>query len=147
MKYKLPELILECANAHDGDLKTIKNTIIKFSKLDYLNLHIKFQPFSAETLATPEYQWFKIYKTLEFKENQWGEIIKKAHKLYRGIWLDIFDDFSIQILKKNLNFIHGIKIQASTLENKKIILALSKLNLKKKKIILNISGKKKLKKK
>ena len=61
--------------------------------------------------------------------------------MFQGIWLDIFDQYGIEILKINLKYIYGIKIQASVLENKKIIFELSKLNLKNKKLILNISGK------
>jgi spore coat polysaccharide biosynthesis protein SpsF (cytidylyltransferase family) len=142
MKKNFPIVIFECANSHDGNYATLKNTINIFSNINYPNLHIKFQPFSAKTISVPSYRWFKIYKTLEFKKNEWNRIIKNGYKKYQGVWLDIFDDYSIEVLEKNLNFIYGIKIQSSVLENKKIFFKLSKLNIKNKKIILNISGKK-----
>ena len=141
MNNKYPLLILECANAHDGNYQTLIKTIKKFSKLDYPQLHIKFQLLSAKTLAIPSYSWFKVYQEIEFKPKQWREILKLSYKMFQGIWLDIFDQYGIEILKINLKYIYGIKIQASVLENKKIIFELSKLNLKNKKLILNISGK------
>ena len=141
MKEKYPDIILECANAHDGDYKTLMMTIKKFSRLNYPCLHIKFQPFTAKTISIPTYKWFKIYEKLEFEPKQWEALIKKSHKLFQGVWLDIFDEYSIEILEKNLKYVYGIKIQASVLKNKKIISKLSKINLKNKKTILNISGK------
>jgi spore coat polysaccharide biosynthesis protein SpsF (cytidylyltransferase family)/sialic acid synthase SpsE len=141
MQKKFPIIILECANAHDGNYTILKKTILKFKNLSYPKLHIKFQPFSAETIATPSYEWFKIYKLLKFTKKQWSDAIELSWKFYDGIWLDIFDEFSIKILEENLKKVFGIKIQASTLENKKIIFLLSKLDLKNIEIILNISGK------
>jgi spore coat polysaccharide biosynthesis protein SpsF (cytidylyltransferase family)/sialic acid synthase SpsE len=141
MKNEYPQIILECANAHDGNYKTLMMTIKKFSRLNYPCLHIKFQPFTAETISIPTYKWFKIYQKLEFSLKQWVTLIKKSYKLFQGVWLDIFDEYSVEILEKNLRYVYGIKIQASVLKNKKIISKLSKINLKNKKIILNISGK------
>lgn len=140
MNKKKPIIILECANSHDGNYKILNHTIQKFCRLDYEKIHIKFQPFSANTIAVPNYDWFSVYKELELTKLQWKMIINKANQLYKGVWLDIFDEFSIEILKKNINKIYGIKIQSSTLENEKIIYLLNKINFKKK-IILNISGK------
>jgi spore coat polysaccharide biosynthesis protein SpsF (cytidylyltransferase family) len=136
-----PILILECANAHDGKFNILKRTINSFSKIIYSKLHIKFQPFSANTISTHEYKWHKIYKKLEFKSKNWDQLIKLASKKYSGVWLDIFDDFGVEILERNFKLIYGIKMQSSTLENKKVIEKLSKLKMSKKHLILNISGK------
>lgn len=141
MKRKIPVIILECANSHDGNYRILTKTIEKFSKFDYEGIHIKFQPISANTLSTPDYNWFNVYKKLEFNHVQWKKMINKAYNLYKGVWIDIFDEFGIKILKENIKKLHGIKIQASTLENKKVIYQLKKIDLKKK-IILNVSGKK-----
>jgi spore coat polysaccharide biosynthesis protein SpsF (cytidylyltransferase family) len=141
MTNQFPILILECANSHDGKLNILRKTINSFSKIIYPKLHIKFQPFSAETISTKNYKWHKIYKKLEFKLNNWSQLIKLANKKYSGVWLDIFDDFGLNVLKQNFKYIYGIKIQSSTLENIKIIEELSKLKIGKKNIILNVSGK------
>ena len=45
MKYKLPELILECANAHDGDLKTSRK---HFEIIDWLQS--SFESYTAAAL-------------------------------------------------------------------------------------------------
>ena len=141
MKRKIPVIILECANSHDGNYKVLTDTVNFFSKISYKNLAIKFQPFSASTLATKDYKWFKTYQILEFKETQWRKILELSKKKYKYVLIDIFDEYSLKILRQNLKFIDGIKLQSSILENKKILFYLQNLKIENKKLILNISGK------
>ena len=69
----------------------------------------------------------------------WKRIIKKSSSI-GDVWLDLFDIYSVSILKKNLNYVHGIKLQASVLSNNEVYEGIKLLNLKKKKILINISG-------
>ena len=139
-KNNFPIILLECANSHGGNKLTFKKTIKKFSKNNYKNLHIKFQPFKFDSLATKNYQWYNIYKKLFFDETYWNKIIKLAKKNYQGVWIDVSDNYSLKILKSNIKNIYGIKLQSSALTNQIIFENLKKLNLKKIKLIINIAG-------
>ena len=127
------KIIAELANSHNGNSKEILRTLKKFTRINYSNLDFKFQIISSNYLATPDYPWFHVYKKLEIKENEWEEIINYTHSLKRKVWLDIFDEYGLLILKKNFKKIYGIKIQSSVLKNHILLEKLSFLKDKKKK--------------
>ena len=82
----------------------------------------------------------KIYKGLFFKPDEWADIIQFTIKCKFDPWLDIFDLFGVEILRSNINGIYGIKLQASVLKNIEVYEQLSSLQLKKLRLIINISG-------
>ena len=137
----LPNLIFEVANVHGGDYAHFKRLIKYYNSIKYPNKFksIKFQVLKANEISTPEYHWYNAYQKLFFTPLQWEELIRNS-KIKTNIWLDLFDNYSFEILKKNLNFIHGIKLQPSILYNHNLYESLKTINLKKKYIILNISG-------
>ena len=134
----LPEIIFEVANSHDGSLQNLKKIITQIKSLKYLNKSIKFQIFSPDGISTQNYKWYKTYKKICFSKKNWKSILEnvKSEKIY----LDIFDLFGIEMLAENIDVISGIKLQSSIIDNLQVNNALKKLNLKKKKLILNISG-------
>ena len=140
MLSKNPIIILESANSHGGSKKVFLKLINKFSFLDYSNLHIKFQPFKYDEISTFDYNWYKVYKKLYFKKSFWNNVIRESSKLYKGIWLDIFDSYGLDILKENISKIYGIKIQSSVIQNEKIYNELKNFNNQKLSLIINISG-------
>ena len=129
------------ANVHGGDYSHFKKIIKYYNSINYPNKlkSIKFQVLNANEISTPEYHWYKTYKKLYFSPDQWKNIIRKSN-IKTNIWLDLFDNYSFEILKKNLNYIHGFKLQPSILFNKNLYNSLRTINLKKKIVILNISG-------
>lgn len=132
--------IIEVANVHAGDFSYINDLVEKIiDKYTRPNFGIKFQPLSADMIATPDFEWYQVYKEIEFNSNEWQLIIDKASKNI-DVWLDMFDLYSTQILENNLSKVSGIKLQASVLKNYPLINHLSKLDLTDKKIIINISG-------
>ena len=137
---KLPHFILELANFHGGNPDKIIELINKFSKLNYNNLGIKFQPFKFDKIALPDYSEYDIYKGLFIPEDKWENLIELAYSKIGKVWLDIFDLYGIEILEKNMAKIYGIKLQASVLNNGEIISSLSKMDLSNKELIINISG-------
>lgn len=139
-KNNLPILLLECANAHGGNKFTFIKTIKNFSKSNYKNLHIKFQPFKFDNLACKNYKWYNVYKKLFFDERYWKKIIQLAKKHYQGVWLDLSDNYSLKILKSNINNIFGVKLQSSALNNQIIFENLKKIDLKQIELIINVSG-------
>ena len=117
---KLPHFILEVANVHGGVKTDVIKLINKFSKLNYENLGIKFQPFKYDMISLKDFDWYETYKELYYNEKDWSDIIELSYNNYSSVWLDLFDLYSVEILDKNIKKIHGLKFQASVLENLEI---------------------------
>ncbi len=132
-------LICELANSHNGNANTIFSLLRKIEKIKYKNLGLKFQVISKKDLAIKQYKWFNVYQKLYFNEHIWRKIIRRSYNKF-DIWLDIFDVYGTKILKQNLNKIYGIKLQSSVLDNQELLNELKQINLKKKKIIINVAG-------
>ena len=113
---KYPNVICEVANTHAGNFTTLLKTIKVFSKIRYPNLSIKFQVFSPEGISVKKYHAFNLYKKITFSNKKWKNVFSLSKKIYKEVWIDIFDDFGLNVLKENFNYIDGIKLQASTLK-------------------------------
>ena len=110
-----PIIIFECANTHGGVYNLLERIVKEHSEVKYAQKHIKFQPLHPDKIATPNYEWYEVYKELHFSKEQWLEIINLADSLFDAVWLDLFDVYGVEILKESLNSINGIKLQASVL--------------------------------
>lgn len=132
-----PYVILEIANTHAGD----KNYVFKLLEeyAGYSNCGIKFQPFKYDEIAREDYEWYPVYQTLFFDEATWKSIIAKASET-KEIWLDVSNAYSVNILRKNLEKVRGIKFQASILDNILLIKELRSVDLSKKSVIINIAS-------
>lgn len=138
---KYPNVICEVANTHAGNFTTLLKTIKVFSKIRYPNLSIKFQVFSPEGISVKKYHAFNLYKKITFSNKKWKNVFSLSKKIYKEVWIDIFDDFGLNVLKENFNYIDGIKLQASTLKNDFLIRKIKNIfGIKSKKVILNTSG-------
>lgn len=134
-----PSVILEMANAHGGNLALLKQTVSQFSKLKYPDLGIKFQPFSANTISTPDYEWYRVYTELQKTPDEWKEVFVLAKENF-SVWLDIFDSFGIELLRQNQSLITGIKLQSSILCNNEVVSSLKCLDNSELEILINVSG-------
>ncbi|HEX2787457.1 MAG TPA: N-acetylneuraminate synthase family protein [Ignavibacteria bacterium] len=130
--------ILEVANTHGGNFDYVISLIKEFSEFQN-GFGMKFQPLKYDKIALSDYEWYPVYEKLFFDNSQWKKIIAEAKKT-KDIWLDIFDDYSVEILKENLKNINGIKLQASVLYNVNLLNQLSEIDLSKVKLILNIAA-------
>ena len=90
-------------------------------------------------MAVEHYSYYSLYKELFFTKKEWKDIIQKAF-ITKDIWLDIFDEYSLEILEENLDKIEGIKFQTSILDNLNIFKKLEKISTSNLKVILNIAG-------
>jgi spore coat polysaccharide biosynthesis protein SpsF (cytidylyltransferase family)/sialic acid synthase SpsE len=129
--------LIEVANVHAGSIDYLKSLIKEFEHLKGYGM--KFQPFKADEIAMPDFEWYQTYKELFFSQEQWKEIINLARKT-KDVWIDVFDAYSVQIIKENIASIHGIKFQASTLNNYPLFDALAKTNLSEVTVILNVAA-------
>jgi spore coat polysaccharide biosynthesis protein SpsF (cytidylyltransferase family)/sialic acid synthase SpsE len=130
--------IIEVANTHGGSLSYIEELLEEFSQFTP-GYGIKFQPFKYDLIASKDYEYYDLYKSIYINEIEWKGIIDKAFQT-KEVWLDIFDEYGVGILKDNIAKIEGIKLQASVLYNQSVLDALAKLDMEDKKIILNIAG-------
>ena len=132
-------VILEIANTHGGNKRILKKTINALANIKYEKLGIKLQPFNADTIAMSDFKGYKVYKELFFSNTEWKNIITTA-KSYCDVWLDIFDTYSVSILKQNIKNISGIKLQSSILENEEVLSSIKLLDTTSLEVIINISG-------
>lgn len=130
--------IIEIANVHGGDINYLKSLLREFEPLRG-NFGVKFQPFKYDEIALENYSWYKIFKKLFLPPKSWGKIIALAHKT-KDVWIDVYDNYSVGILRNNLDLIRGIKFQASTLNNYSLFENLSHIDLSGLIVILNIAS-------
>ena len=130
--------IIEIANTHGGK-RDYLDRLIKTYEGYTGNYGMKFQPFSAETIATSDFPWYDVYTKLYFTPKEWEEIIGDAGRS-KDVWLDLFDSYGVQILKENLDHVYGLKLQVSVLFNEEVIEALAGIDLSGKKLILNVAS-------
>ncbi len=130
--------IIEVANTHGGNFEYLSSLIDEFSEFD-TGFGIKFQAFKYDQIATKDFEWYPVYEKLFFNKTQWETVINKAVQT-KDVWLDIFDLYGVDILKKNIVSITGIKLQASVLYNYTVLEALSRIDLTDLKLIINIAS-------
>ena len=130
--------IIEVANSHGGDFEYLMELIDSFADLKE-NIGIKFQALHPDKVAIPDFPFYNVYQELYFEKEQWQTAIQKAAAT-KDVWLDIFDEYGIEILAEHLKLIHGIKFQSSVLYNYEVFQALRTCNLRDKKIILNVAA-------
>ncbi|WP_060205276.1 N-acetylneuraminate synthase family protein [Sporosarcina koreensis] len=129
------KIIAEIANAHQGDFKQLIELIEK-SKSTGADA-IKFQWFKYDSLSTPDYEWHEIYKTLFFNEGQWIEVLKYCKELDIEVWVDVFDEWGIEMARKMQSLYHGIKLPSTIIQSKAILESILSI---KKPLLIGIGG-------
>src|SRR3989338_9531506 len=142
-------LLFEIANSHGGSKDYIYKLIDALPQEKNTRLRqgfggqagIKFQVFKYDQLALKDYEWYKVYVKLFFDKASWKKILLYAKGKGFDIWIDVFDLYSVEVLKDNISLVTGIKLQSSVLDNLKVLQELSGIIRNKKvKVILNIAG-------
>jgi N,N'-diacetyllegionaminate synthase len=136
---ELPYLICELANSHGGSGALLEQLVDAFASLDYPKKGIKFQVFKADGLALPDFPWYSVYQELERPADSWRALIARAAE-HGEVWIDVFDTYSVDVIRENFDRVAGIKLQASVLENHEVFSQLAALELAGKRIVINISG-------
>lgn len=76
---------------------------------------VKFQVFLADELAVPAYQYYALYRQLEFSEAQWADIFSLAHGCGTQVFADVFGLASVEMLERIQ--VDGYKIHAADMCN------------------------------
>ncbi len=132
-------LLFEIANSHGGSKEYVHKLIDALPQEK--NSGIKFQVFKYDQLALKDYEWYKVYTKLFFDKPTWGKTLVYAKSKGFDVWVDVFDLYSVEVLKENVRLVTGIKLQSSVLDNLKVLKSLSGvIKGRKIKVILNIAG-------
>ncbi|RYD03464.1 hypothetical protein N752_19995 [Desulforamulus aquiferis] len=113
------KVIAEIANAHQGDVN-ILNSLIKAAANSGAD-GVKFQWFKYDHLATEEYNFYKSYKDLFIEEEKWQDILSLTKQLGLEVWVDIFDQWGLELAQKFALFIHGVKIPSTIIQGEELI--------------------------
>src|SRR5690242_3774427 len=81
-------VIAEMANSHEGKLSIAKQ--ITESAANARADAIKYQKFTADELAEPDHENYKLYKRLEMSLKEWDELIKYAKQKKLKVFVDVF---------------------------------------------------------
>lgn len=129
------KIIAEIANAHQGDFDQLMELIEK-SKVAGADA-IKFQWFKYDSLSTPDYEWHEIYKTLFFNEEQWGIALNYCKELNMEVWVDVFDEWGIEMAKKMQSLYYGIKLPSTIIQSKSVLDSILSI---KKPLLIGVGG-------
>src|SRR3989304_5450575 len=58
---------------------------------------IKFQLVYAEELATPDYKYYELFRSLEMEDGIWEAICRRAQKSGLRVYFDVFGDHSLRV--------------------------------------------------
>ena len=129
------KIIAEIANAHQGKPNNLKQLITEASTAGADA--VKFQWFKYDHLATPDYEGYQAYVNLFINEERWKDALNLAIEHDLEVWIDVFDDWGMELAKKYNSYITGFKIPPTVIQSKLLMKEIAKLN---KPILLGIGG-------
>ncbi len=97
MKNKI-EIIAEIAQGYEGSEK-LTNLLTKGAIASNADA-VKFQLVYADELATPDYEYYDLFKDLEMDKSVWVNVCKQIHDADRKVYFDVFGLFSLNMAKQ-----------------------------------------------
>lgn len=97
---------------------------------------VKFQLVYADELATPDYKYYNLFKSLEMPDEVWKKISNLAIEHNIALHLDIFGEKSIQLAEKI--GVEAVKIHGTDIANKRLLNMVANSNIHK--VILGAGG-------
>ena len=112
-------LIAEAAQGYEGD-PTLAKMLVRAAKGGGADL-VKFQIVQADELATPLYQYYELFKSLEMPFSAWSAVAREAQAQKIGIMFDVFGQESLRIaLELNAS---AVKVHATDFFNDDLVRA------------------------
>lgn len=127
------EIIAEIAQGYEGNekLSHLLTTAAIRSGAD----SVKFQLVFADELATPDYKWYNLFKTLEMDEAIWQRLAQRIHDNNQLLYFDVFGFKSLSSAKRI--GADGVKLSTTEFYNMDLMKeALQLFN----KVIISIGG-------
>ena len=128
------EIIAEIAQGFEGNIVKAK-LFIKSAASAGANA-AKFQMVYADELATPDYKYYDLFKTLELTIEEWKILADYAKELKIKLYVDIFGEKSLKI-SENINS-ESIKIHGTDIANYNLLKQVAASNIST--IILGAGG-------
>jgi sialic acid synthase SpsE len=97
---------------------------------------VKFQLVYADELATPDYKYYDLFKSLEMPNEVWSKISNLTIENNIALHLDIFGEKSIQLAEKI--GVGAVKIHGTDIANKRLLNMVANTNIKQ--VILGAGG-------
>ena len=92
------EIIAEVAQGYEGNEK-LANLLTKGAIASNTDA-VKFQLVYADELATPDYEYYQLFKELEMMPRIWIDICQKIHDAGKKVYFDVFGLFSLDMAKQ-----------------------------------------------
>lgn len=128
------KIIAEIAQGYEGNLNQSK-LLVKAASKAKANA-VKFQLVYANEIATPDYEYFNLFKDLEMSDKDWQEIKEYSKEQSIELMFDIFGEKSLSLAEKLET--NSIKIHGTDLTNLKLLNLVSKSKIST--VILGIGG-------
>jgi len=119
------EIIAEMAQGFEGNYNQAK-LLIKAAASAGADA-AKFQLVYADELATPDYEYYKLFKSLEMKDEEWLSLEKYSTQNNIKLYLDIFGIKSLSLSEKI--GIKAIKLHPTDITNISLLESVSKSNI------------------
>jgi N,N'-diacetyllegionaminate synthase len=128
------EIIAELAQGFEGDPK--QALLLMKAAASAGATAVKYQLVFADELATPDYKYYELFKSLEMPDAVWRELSDYANELKIDFQLDIFGARSLN-LAEHLN-VSAIKLHGTDISNVGLLEEVSKSPIRK--ILLGAGG-------
>src|SRR5437867_3760516 len=109
----IPFIIAEIAQGHEG--KPEQAALMIASAASAGAQGVKFQLVYADELATPDYEHYKLFQSLEMSDEDWRRLSQVGRKRGLSIYFDVFGSRSLD-LAAQLG-VDGIKIHSTDMLN------------------------------
>ena len=92
------EIIAEIAQGYEGN-KKLADLLTEGALASNADA-VKFQLVYADELATPDYQYYQLFKDLEMVQSIWENLCAQIHDKGKKVYFDVFGSLSLDIAKK-----------------------------------------------
>jgi N,N'-diacetyllegionaminate synthase len=91
------ELIAEVAQGYEGNEKLAE--LLTTAAIKSGANSVKYQLVFADELATPDYVWYDLFKSLEMADEVWKDIADRIHDNRLSLYFDIFGKESLKVAR------------------------------------------------
>lgn len=134
MVIKQIQIIAEIAQGFEGN-SMYSNLFVKAAASAGADA-VKFQLVYADELATPDYKYYDLFKSLEMPDEVWQNIANLAIENNIALHFDIFGEKSAQLAEKI--GVEAVKIHGTDIANKRLLNIVAKSSVQK--VILGAGG-------
>lgn len=111
------EIIAEAAQGYEGD--PLLTRLLARGALRAGADAVKFQLVYADELATPDYQYYQLFQSLEMLPAEWETVIREVRDAGRRFYFDVFGEQGLK--EARALGVDGVKIHSTDFFNESLI--------------------------